>query len=491
MLVVLGISAVATTAALLLMMASGALQRRTDLLSFRNFFLLGFCFFYGLATFFLAFMDPGGFIYSPNGSGYLPLAICTPLFAAIFLLGDRWGHRFDLAQRLVPKLSIVPTTASLFFGIGLCLLLAVLGLFPLGDYFTALLAQVRPGLASCAAGLATYYLISKKFNPIAWALFLGVFVLSLLICVTGGIDRRYSLSVFLVVGWVWYFTDLRYKNIGFTLSKLAIGGAVVAMFLVVYSGIRGVGEEQRSFTARAELLRDAARNPTEVKKGALESVLFQDAPINTIYIMENYPLNQSLDPFNGLIFFATNPIPRTMWENKPLGLGYSLQMQFGIEANLGPGIIGHGWSEGMWLGVIGYALIFGLISGVLDRATATNATNPFFLSVYGAEMGNYVGLPRGETSLFLVICFSGAVACIIVLGLMNLVGKTTFQALPLVMPDSVRRLMQSQAQAQAQGDAQDQQFDGQTRDDYGLQEDHDTLQDPEVAAAYGQEPQQY
>lgn len=480
MIFLLGLSAALTTIVLVAVVVAGAAQRRTDLLSFRNVFLLGFCFFYGLASVFVAFLDQSGFIYQPQGSGYLPLAIMTPGFAALFMLADRWGQRWDLIQKVVPKVAVPPTTPSIMIGIVFCLLVAVAGLTTSGDYFSALVSQVRPALASCAAGLATYYLICKKYNPVAWGIFLFVFALSLLLCVTGSIDRRYSLSVFIVVAWVWYYTDLRYKSLAFTLGKMAIIGAVVSFFIVIYSGIRGGAAEDRTIDKRIEQFREASQNPTAVQKGALESVLYQDAPINTIYIIENYPDAQPLDPFNGFLFFATNPIPRFLWEDKPIGLGSALRDQFGIAANLGPGIIGHGWSEGMWFGVAGYALVFGLICGVLDRATRENATNPFFLSVFGGSMGNFVGLPRGETSLFMVLLVSGAVACLIILGLINLVGNSTFRALPMVVPDSVRRLMQrSQEQDESGSDY---------GDDYGtLPNDEDTLQDPEVAAAYGNE----
>lgn len=478
MMFLMGISAALTTIVLVAVVVSGAVQRRTDLLSFRNIFLLGFCFFYGLATIFIAFLDQSGFIYQPQGSGYLPLAIMTPGFAALFMLADGWGQKWSGIQKLVPKVAVPPTTPSLMIGIVLCLLVAVAGLTTGGDYFSATVSQVRPALASCAAGLATYFLVSKKYNPVAWGVFLFVFALSLLLCVTGSIDRRYSLSVFIVVAWVWYYTDLRYKSLAFTLGKMAIIGAVIAFFIVIYSGIRGGAAEDRTIEKRIEQFREASQNPTSVKKGALDSVLYQDAPINTLYIIENYPDIQPLDPFNGLLFFATNPIPRFLWEDKPIGLGSALRDQFGIAANLGPGIIGHGWSEGMWIGVAGYALVFGLLCGVLDRATRENATNPFFLSVFGGSMGNFVGLARGETSLFMVLLVSGAVACLIVLGLMNLVGNSTFRALPMVAPEAVRRLMQRSQEEQGYG--------GELGDDYGtLPDDDDSLQDPEVAAAYG------
>ncbi|MBU6414333.1 MAG: oligosaccharide repeat unit polymerase [Planctomycetes bacterium] len=468
----LGISAIVTTAMLLLFVANGVFRREHDLMSYRTFFVVGFCFFYGLATVFVAFMEQAGFIYIPTGEGYLPLAICTPLFAIVYMVSDRFGGKLSVAQRIIPKLDIPPTTASLFLGIALCEIVAIIALTPLGDYFTALLAQVRPGLAACAAGLATYYLVSSKFNPIAWMIFLGVFTLSLLICVSGGTDRRFALSVFMVTAWVWYYFDLRYRSMANIVGKMAVAGGVVVFFLIFYSGFRNVSKDEWSFANRVEQFKTASTGPSVIRDDAVRSVLFQDAPINTLYIMENYPSTQALDPFNGLIFFVTNPIPRFLWENKPIALGVNLQQQFGINANLGPGIIGHGWSEGLWIGVAGYALFFGLLCGIIDRALKNNAANPFFMSVFGSSLGNVIGLPRGETSLFLVLWFSTTVASAMILGGMGMVMNPVFRSLPIVMPERVRNWLLG---AEVEG--------ADHEHDYGTTSD-DSLQDPQVAQAY-------
>lgn len=472
MLVLMGISAIVTMLGLVTYLAIGVVKREHDLLSFRTLFALGFCFFYGLATIFVAFMEQTGFIYQPSGEGYLPLAICTPVFAILFVVADRWGGKLGFAQKIVPKLDIPPTTASIFLGIAICEIVAVFALTPLGDYFTASLGQVRPGLAACAAGLATYYLLSQRFNPIAWMVFLGVFTLSLLICVSGGTDRRFALSVFMVSAWVWYYFDLRYRSLSNTLSKMAALGVLIAFFLVFYSGFRNVSKDEWAFANRVEQFKTATTGQTLVQKGAFESVLYQDAPINTLYIMENYPSGQALDPFNGLIFFVTNPIPRILWEDKPIALGEDLRRQFGINANLGPGIIGHGWSEGLWIGVAGYAIFFGLMCGIVDRAIRDKAANPFFISIIGCSLGNIVGLPRGETSLFMVLWFSSVVAAAMLLGGMGMVMNPIFRSLPVIMPDRVRDWL---AGASPEGSGYD--------DDFGVTQD-ESLQDPQIARAY-------
>jgi hypothetical protein len=476
MLLLMGISAIVTMIGLFTYLAIGVIRREHDLLSYRTFFVVGFCFFYGLATSFVVFKeDQAGFIYQPTGEGYLPLALCTPIFAILFVIADKWGAKIGFAQKIIPKIDIPPTTASLFLAIALFEVTAIAALTPLGDYFTALLAQVRPGLAACAAGLATYYLVSQRFNPVAWMIFLGVFALSLLICMSGGTDRRFALGVFMVCAWVWYYFDLRYRSLSNVLGKMAAVGAIIAFFLVFYSGFRNVSKDEWALANRVEQLKTATTNPTLVQKGALESVLYQDAPINTLYIMENYPTGQALDPFNGLIFFVTNPIPRFLWEDKPIALGVNLQRQFGINANLGPGIIGHGWSEGLWFGVAGYAIFFGLMTGIIDRGIRDKSVNPFFITVFGSSLGNVIGLPRGETSLFMVLWFSTMVAATMLFWGMGVALNPVFRSLPLVIPDRVREWLEG-ANTQESSSA----------DDYGTLEG-DSLQDPQIARQYAEE----
>ncbi len=470
---VLGTIAILTTLITSGVVLHRVANRQTAMISFRNLFLFGFFFFYGVATAFVCFADSTAWIYTPVGSGYLPLAVLTPLFVVAFVLAARWGYGANRLTRFIPSVRIHPCTASIVAGIIVCEVMAVLGLTPLGDYFTGVIAQSKPGFAACAAGLATYWLISQKYNPVAWAVFGATFVLSCLISVSGGTDRRFILGVFLVVVWVWYFTSLQYKTPRSNFTKFGIAGLAATAFVVFYSNFRNVSLEHTTLQRRAEQFTEAAKDPLNIKKDTFATVFVQDAPINTLYIIENYPEFQPLQPLHGLYFFLVNPIPRNIFPDKPLGLGYELQQQFHIGANLGPGIIGHGWSEALWLGVIYYAVFFGFLCGVMDRKTESESNNPFFLSVFGSSLGNVLGLCRGETSLFLVLIVTGWVTTLAALWVMNMMGKFTFAAWPRLRVDS-DYYMEQQALAEQQQ---------QTEDPYGA---YDDRYDPAVAASYNE-----
>jgi hypothetical protein len=68
----------------------------------------------------------------------------------------------------------------------------------------------------------------------------------------------------------------------------------------------------------------------------------------------------------------------------------------------------------MYIGVLGYAAFFGLLIGFIDRITKDRVHNPYFLIAVGCGLGQIVGLPRGETFLFLSLWFATFVALVLV-----------------------------------------------------------------------------
>ena len=123
-----------------------------------------------------------------------------------------------------------------------------------------------------------------------------------------------------------------------------------------------------------------------------------------------------------------NPIPRAIYPGKPKALGILLQEQFKIAANLGPGIIGHGWAEAGWIGIVYYAVFFGCLVAVADRLTLERLNNPYFIAAAGSNLGNVLGLARGETSMFLDMIVAGSAACLILYA----VGGSVFRPYMLV-----------------------------------------------------------
>lgn len=405
-----------------------------ELLSWRNIFLMGFAQFYGFGTYYTVTEHFGSDIYVASDTGKLLLTASLPLFLLTYFIALHYGEKLGRPMRKVMPQANLPITDP---GI-LITLAALLGsafvssVIPLGGYFTVLISQFKGGLAGAAAGLATYYLIARRFNPIAWGLFLGTFGLCFVIGMVGESGRRGVLGVMMSVGWVWWYFSLKEKPLASKVLRLGAIGAFTFTIVAFYASFRGEGGTSAtggggySLSMRADQIVKFMENPT-LQRGAIKTMMGSDAPTDTMFIMENYPESYPYDPFNGLVFFLVNPIPRFLWPDKPLGMGVVVQKQLGTPANLGIGIIGHGWSEGGWLGVIGYAAFFGLLIGAIDLLLRERSWNPYFVVAMGCNLGNSFGLARGETSLFLVLIVSSVIG---VFGVMYVV-KMLFKSVML------------------------------------------------------------
>jgi len=381
-----------------------------ELLSWRNFFLLGYVQFYCLAIVLAAPYGFGSPIYQPTGEAFPKLLIAVPLFLGLFLITQYFAHRWTWVDVYAPKYAF-PVTNSGVLLITLALAAVVVGTIPLGggSVGEAILFFVRMSVASCAAGLAFYLLLSSPRNPVWWGLFVPLFALAVLVSITNTIGRRDFLSVFFIVPWVWYYAKLRYEKRSKVLLRLGIAAGVIAFSLIVYNaGRSALGFTDSTLGARASQLVDLVKSPDLSRRNVEGELLRQDTPLNTIAIMENYPDPYAYMPLHGLQLYITNPIPRRFYDDKPSALGIILMTQFNtFGANLGPGILGHGWAEASWIGIIYYALTFGVITGAVDRLTRMRAANPYWICAIGAALGNILALPRGETSIFFMLVSAG------------------------------------------------------------------------------------
>lgn len=416
-------------------------SKKQDLISWRNIFLLGFAQFYGIGTYLTISDRFGSDIYVAGPRGMFTLFLALPFFLILLFIFAAIGSRWVGFRKLIPKLQlpitdpgIVLTTVAL---LGAAVVAAVL---PMTSYLNVIIAQVKGGLAGAAIGLATYYLIARKFNPIAWTMFGVTFVATFLIGMVGETGRRGVLGVLMAIGWMWWYYGLRSQTIFSKLLKFGAIGALTFTVVLLYASFRGEGGTSSTggggftMSMRANQIMEFAKNP-KIQQNAIFNLLGSDAPTDTMFIMENYPDSYEYDPFNGLKFFISNPIPRAIWPSKPIGMGVVVQRQLGTPANLGIGILGHGWSEGGWLGIAGYAIFFGILCGALDRLIRDRAWNPYFVAAIGSNLGNVFGIARGETSLFMVLVVAGFIGAAFVIYMAKLTcGPIMAAGRPLLTP---------------------------------------------------------
>ncbi len=410
--------------------------RSYEVASWRNIFLAGFLHFQAISVLMEIGTGAGASSFVAQPDTYLTYALTMPFFLVIFLVSANVGHRMSFAQRAFPKMDYPRTTITVivFVTALLFMTLAAIALRP-GNYASGFYTVFRNGFGSCAVGLAAYYLLSRTRDPIAWALFGGTLVVAVLASTVGGIGRRGLISVLLVGGWLWYFQTLRFKRPSALVTRLMAVGTVTVLLVAVYGTFRGQQERSMldTFKGRAGQFVTAAKG-SGVSKRSLLQLAYTDTSIRTLFIIENYPERFEHIAGNGAGLFFGMPIPRAIWSTKPEGLGLTLKSQMNEQANLGPGIIGHGWAEGGWLGVAGYAIFFGLLAGALDRVIKDRAWNPFFIIAIGASLGDVFGIPRGEASIFLALCVAGFFAIWIPTGLMSLVAGNIFRSLGSPLP---------------------------------------------------------
>jgi len=407
--------------------------RRWDVLSLRNFFLLGYMHFMCLGAVFLVRgirdgtfrLDSG---YLPSDTGMLLLALLGPLFLIVFLAGSAAGFRWRFGTKLLPKMELGVNTPTLAFGIvGLLGLSAAFSLLPQTGYIGLLGSQFASGAAAGAFGLAVYYVLGQRLSPLAWGLLLSTLVVGAVSTAVHGSGRRFFLGLLLAGPWVWYFTKLRYARPAKLGAGMAVG-AVAALFAVLlYSNFRS--EEQRDAASRARQLVQAVTNP-RVDLTNISYMLYTDTAYNTMFILENYPERFDYQPLHGAWWVVTNPIPRAIWAGKPAALGETLRDQMDSNANLGAGIVGQAWSEAGVLGILYYAVFFGVLLGVVDRAMAERATNPFFVVAIGASLGNMIAMARGDVGLFFIQVVASAVAVFGVLWVVKIVIGPIGRAFP-------------------------------------------------------------
>lgn len=395
-------------------------KRRWDVLNFNTIFLVGYIQFFSFSIVLFAVLSETAYFenYNPTPQAWNFLALVMPIFIIAYFIAYRWSARWVWPQKLIPPMDL-PVTYSgmimiLSIVIGGVLFTTLLGFASFGEFF---IIMVRPALAAFAVGLAVALVIKQPANILFWGVFAGTFLVGAVISTTFQTGRRDVLGIFLAVIWMTYWGWLRYRPMARQFLILGAGGAIAIIFLFAYTNMRGsIGVQNATIEVRQQQLQDLVTG--KVNPFALEQVIpviHQDTGVYSAYIMEEYPATYPLIPFNGLYFFVTNPIPRILFEDKPVALGIQLQKHLGANGNLGVGIIGHGWAEGMMIGVLAYAVFFGILYRALDNSLRNYAGNPYFLAAMGSALGQMLALPRGEVSLFLVLWFYGTVSIAFIL----------------------------------------------------------------------------
>lgn len=389
------------------LMTAGYLRSKTDLLSVRNFFLVGFILFQLTSAMFP--LETGNFVNYAISDPVATGAKFT-LWAAIFLVVMLWVYRkgFVAARlaRWTPKPNAeLPGAALLGLAFAVTLLAVPVRLAVNVPLISALANFVGVGLAATACGLLGWVWGPRLMQPLMLFPAVPILLVNAANVVTGSFGRRALVAVGAGLLWGMYYSRWRYLKPWGVMWRLGVVAAGPALAVVLYTSARVSSEHER--TAMQQL--QAVRQMGNLEEGLRMVLDGQATGATTMWLMEFFPEYKGYDHLAMLQYFFYYPIPRSAWLGKPDPLSAqiaTLSRRRGVNRDvltIGPGILGHAAADGGWYALIVYAALMGVFLRYFDELAATNPTNALAVVPIGCALGQTLGLARGETSAFAFI----------------------------------------------------------------------------------------
>jgi hypothetical protein len=400
-----------------------AAGRRVELFSFRNVFLAGFALFqlHSVARVLWVGGDYGGFVvYDPYQAG-VEFAWLATVFLVVFLVAYQRGWIVRKIARRIPsvRLSASPTT--------LLTIAAMLTFFAFPMRFIGipglgfLAKNTGTGMTAVAAGIVAWVLTTTSLKPTHTAIGGGLIVANLLTSVWMTFGRRPLVGVLAAVMWTGYYARWRFYRVGRFVPQLLVLGIASLLTVALYTTVR------REFSQSSDPLSVLAKGDAWAGLASLSTG--QLTGVASLWVIENYPERFETRPLMTLRYMVLIPVPRVLWPNKPEPLSHMMVTQADIpqrseESTIPPGVIGYAAAEGGLYAAIAYALFLGLLLGFLDEYVRTRVPTPFVIAPTAAALGQVVGIPRGDVSIFTdAMVFTTLVASLGMIGLAKVIGR--------------------------------------------------------------------
>jgi hypothetical protein len=407
-----------------------AVRHRTDLLSIRNFFVLGVCFFQLIsAAAALWFQQYGVFGLNNPAQGAFIFAIVITLFLPVMFLAYRRGWVVRRLARHVPvKEAPAGAITMISLAISFLVLGAVLRLGLSSMPFASVVARiVSTGLLAVAAGMAVWAWVPRLWNPAVALLSAPIVLIAIGVASYGSFSRRDMLNIVLACGWSAYHSHWKYLGVRRSLLRLVTVGILGMLLMAPFSATRGEEGKGRSPLQVIADISDAG-----IGTGFASLVSTQDAGSLSMWICETRPDVFPYDTLHQAKFLGGMWIPRAFWPGKPRGLGRVMVEQRRLEGHsdeftVGSGLVGHIVNDNPWLSLIPYAVVLGLLLRFTDELVALHSSNPFLVLPAGVALAEWFAVPRGEAAVFMFLAFlstagawAGMAACAWVLSRLGL-----------------------------------------------------------------------
>lgn len=410
----------------------GFMTSRRHLCTAINGIMLGYIPFLGISS--IAFsLEPGGVQhpYANYQDEYVyKMILSVILFTATMLVTYKQAKAPVTVSRFLEKQPpYSPWQPIVITIIGLVIaVLCTLPRFGLNIPVVSLILSRCMAPASVFAGTFAFSLWWKdRTSPVGILLLLTVFSFSVVLAVSIGGGRRALLGVLLGIAVIVYWKSWNLVSRSKMLTRVGILMLLGFFVINAYGSVRR-HKFQRSAASQNILqkgfvkLQMLAGSLTEMQ--VLDAKLLSDIGQNTtnaslysIHLAErssgtnrgaglHYP-----SYFHSALYVLVNPIPRAIWEDKPLSLGYLLAREKFPRAKVtwGPGFAGHFYHEGGLIAAVFYGVLIGMILKWFDLSIVASPGNLFLTACYAAMVPQLILLPRGDLGnalMNLVFCFA-------------------------------------------------------------------------------------
>lgn len=376
------------------------------LLSIRNFALLGLVVFQsGSGALHLWTKNYSVYpIENPAKTGAIFCALLTA-FLALFLISYRVGGPAKPLARMLPKTRVTPSSGSLMMMAllftGCATALKVLeSRVPALGILSALGIVVGSGAMAC--GLMGWVWGRNFLNPVIMCVTGAVFLFNGAVSVIGGSFGRRSLVAFgAALLWGLFYSKLKYMRPGAMLRWLAFASIPPVMVVALFTAARSSGDKERSL---GEQVRAMASGDLSIGVQLLAGG--QGTAVGAMFCIERYPEAYQGTFLHSFWMTFLHPVPRALWPAKPIPISTKIAAQANVqgvvvdELTLPPGIVGYIAAEGGLIALLVYGVFYGFFIRFFDELVALNPMSPMVVLPIGTQLGQILGLFRGELSMF-------------------------------------------------------------------------------------------
>lgn len=381
------------------------LLRKSDLMTIKNFFLIGFTL-YQVTSGYITLNDP--FSFTTEITLGQPEKIATQyliwivVFEAVFLLSYRLGFGAKRLAKWTPVIrGEVREPVLWVFAFTLLGVAALLRLSVYIPYVAVISSHVGTSVAAVSAGLGAWVWARRPLNPAAAALMFGVLFFAIVIGITGEFGRRPIVAVAACLAWGTYYSRWRGLPPATVLVRAGIFGFIPLILVAKYTDVRGqfYGSTAGPFDRISQIAKGNTIN------GIKDLASGQECAAWSMWLMETHPDTFAYRPLHAVKYYFQLPVPRAIYPNKPETLAETAWRDAAIPGmpdgySIGPGILGHAGSEGGFPALVLYAVVIGLFVRYFDSVLAKAPSQPFVALPIGASLGNMLGIARGETPNF-------------------------------------------------------------------------------------------